>query len=189
MTLWRYGGRRPRIDPNGSWIFPSADVIGKVEIGPNVYVGANAVIRGDYGKIIIKEGTAIEESVTVHARPGGTTLIEEDVTVGHAAMLHNCTLRKGCIVGMNSTVTDYAEVGEDAIVAEGAVVKARSKIPAGKVAAGIPAKVIGDVNPKHTQFWKATKEMYQQLAKDYPRKLKEMSWEDCTQRSRKRKRK
>ena len=189
MTLWRYGGRRPRVDPEGTWVFPSADVIGNVVIGPNVYIGANAVIRGDYGKVVIKEGSAIEESVTIHARPGGTTLIEENVTVGHAAMLHNCTLKKGCVIGMNSTVTDYAVVGEGAIVAEGAVVKARSEIPSGMVAAGIPAEVKGEVNPKHTEFWKATKQMYQQLAKDYPNKLKEMSWEECTKHRRKRKKK
>jgi len=178
MAIYRYGGRKPRIKKEGTWIFPSADVIGKVIIGPNVYIGAHAVIRGDYGKIIIKEGTAIEENVTIHARPNGTTLIEENVTVGHAAMLHNCTLRKGSIIGMNSTVTDYAEVGEGAIVAEGAVVKTKSIIPPKKVAAGVPAEVIGNVKKNHSMFWNATKEMYQQLAKDYPRKLKKIKWED-----------
>jgi phenylacetic acid degradation protein len=168
------GRRKPKIDST-AWIFPSADVIGKVIIGANVYIGAGAVIRGDYGKIIIKDGSAIEENVTIHASPGLTTIIEENVTVGHAAMLHNCTLRKNCVIGMNSTVTDYSEVGEGAIVAENALVKRKTKISPYKIAAGVPATEIGDVKPQQTEIWKAAKELYQDLAKKYPEKLEKIS--------------
>ncbi|MHA1818878.1 MAG: gamma carbonic anhydrase family protein [Promethearchaeota archaeon] len=177
MPIYAYGVRKPKIDES-AWIFPSADIIGKVIIGRNVYIGAGAVIRGDYGTVKIGDGTAIEENVTIHARPGGTTLIEKNVTVGHAAMLHNCILREGCVIGMHSVVTDYAEVGEWAIVAEGSVVKARDKIPPGKVAAGVPAQIKGDVKETHKQFWAATKEVYQDLAQTYPKKLKILNRED-----------
>ena len=170
MTIWQYGKRKPKIDPS-AWIFPSADVIGKVIIGANVYIGAGAVIRGDYGKIVIKDGSAIEENVTIHSSPGGTTMIEENVTVGHAAMLHNCILRKGSVIGMSSVVTDYAEVGEGAIIAEGAVVKKRTKIGAYRIAAGVPAKEIGDVKEIQTKLWSAAKEIYRDLTRDYPKKL------------------
>ena len=173
MTVYAYGARKPKIDPT-AWVFPSADIIGKVILGPKVYVGAGAVIRGDYGKIIIGEGSAIEENVTIHARPNGKTIIEENVTVGHAAMLHNCTLRKGCVVGMNSVVSDMAEIGEGAIVAEGAVVKGGSKIGAKMIAAGVPAKEIGPVKENQTMFWNGVKEIYQGLTVDYPRKLKRL---------------
>jgi phenylacetic acid degradation protein len=173
MAIYAYGKRTPKIDPT-AWVFPSADIIGKVIIGPNVYIGAGAILRGDYGKIKIEEGAAIEENVTIHARPGGTTLIGKNVTVGHAAMLHNCTLKAECVVGMNSVVSDYAEVGEGAIVAEGAVVKGKSIIGPKKIAAGVPAKEIGDVSENQTRFWQATKQIYQDLARDYPKKLKEI---------------
>ncbi len=126
MTIWAYGKHEPKIDPS-AWIFPSADVIGDVTIGKNVYIGPGAVIRGDYGKIIIGDGSAVEENVTIHARMGDKCIIEENVTIGHAAMIHTCILRKGCVIGMQSTVTDWAEVGEDAIIGEGAVVATRNK--------------------------------------------------------------
>ncbi|MHA1342257.1 MAG: gamma carbonic anhydrase family protein [Promethearchaeota archaeon] len=171
IPIYAYGARKPKIDPS-AWIFPSADIIGKVQIGANVYIGAGVVIRGDYGTIKIGDGSAIEENVTIHARPGGNTIIEKNVTVGHAAMLHNCTLREGCIIGMNSVVSDYAEVGEWAIVAEGSVVKSKDKIPPNMIAAGVPAIIKGPVKESHKRFWAATKEIYQDLAKKYPKKLK-----------------
>ena len=126
-------------------------------------------------EIIIQAGASIEENVTIHARPSGTTLIEENATIGHAAMLHNCTLRKYCVVGMNSTVSDYAEIGEGSIVAEGAVVKGKTIIGPNKIVAGIPAQEIGDVSEKQAAFWKGTNEVYQMLAKDYPKKLKPLN--------------
>jgi len=173
MAIYSYGKRIPKIDPS-AWVFPSADVIGKVSLGKKVYVGAGAVIRGDYGKIIIGDGSAIEENVTIHARLGGKTLIEENVTIGHAAMIHNCTIRKNAVIGMNSVVTDEVEIGEDVIIAEGAVVTKGSKIPPNSIVAGVPAKVIGQVPEKKKMYWKVVKELYQQLCSDYKRKLKKI---------------
>jgi len=157
MAIYSYGKRVPKIDPS-AWVFPSADVIGKVSLGKKVYVGAGAVIRGYYGKIIIKDGSAIEE----------------DVTVGHAAMIHNCTIRRDAVIGMNSVVTDDVEIGEGVIVAEGAVVKKGSIIPPNSVVAGVPAKIIGQVGEKNKIYWKVAKDLYQQLCADYKRKLKKI---------------
>ncbi|MHA1697718.1 MAG: gamma carbonic anhydrase family protein [Promethearchaeota archaeon] len=171
MTIYAYGKRVPKIDAT-AYVFPSADIIGKVKIGARVYVGAGAVIRGDYGRITIMDGSAIEENVTIHARVGGVTLIEENVTVGHAAMLHNCTIRKGAVIGMKSVISDHAEIGEGAIVAEGAVVKSKTKVKPYTIVGGIPAKEIGPVSESHTEFWRAAKEVYQQLTEDYPKKLR-----------------
>ena len=173
MAIYSYGKRIPKIDPS-TWVFPSADVIGKVSLGKKVYVGAGAVIRGDYGEIIIKDGSAIEENVTIHARLGGTTLIEEDVTVGHAAMIHNCTIKRDAVIGMNSVVTDDVEIGEGVIVAEGAVVKKGLIIPPNSIVAGVPAKIIGQVPEKNKKYWKVVKELYQQLCSDYKSKLKKI---------------
>lgn len=173
MAVYAYGKRVPKIDET-AWIFPSADIIGKVNIGEGAYIGAGAVIRGDYGRIRIGKGTAIEENVTIHAQPGGTAKIEENVTVGHAAMLHNCTLRKNCVIGMNSVISDYAEVGEWSIIAEGAVVNAKTIIPPETIWAGVPAKQIGVIEEKHKRFWSAVKEIYQNLAKEYPTKLRKI---------------
>lgn len=173
MPIYAYGDRIPSIDPT-AYIFPSADVIGKVTIGANVFVGAGAIIRGDYGEIIIGDGSAIEENVTIHARPNETCTLEENVTVGHAAMLHTCTIHIGAVIGMKSVVSDYSDIGEGAIVAEGAVVKSKTKIEPYTIVAGVPAKEIGQVNENQTAFWTELKKIYQQLARDYPEKLRQI---------------
>jgi carbonic anhydrase/acetyltransferase-like protein (isoleucine patch superfamily) len=180
MTVYAFGDRIPRINPT-AWIHPAADVTGKVIIGANVYVGSGAVLRGDYGGIRVGAGTAIEENVTIHARPDEWTTIEENVTIGHAAMIHNCTIRAGAVIGMNATVSDYVEVGEGAIVAEGAVVKNKTVIAPGMIAAGVPAREIGPVAEQTTAFWQGFKELYQELARRYPTELRVLAPEDYIQ--------
>ena len=101
MSIYEVNGRRPVIG-QGSWIAPTAQIIGDVRIGSNCYIGYGAVIRGDYGTIIIGNGSAVEEMVMIHARPGGLTDIGESVTIGHMAMIHNCKLCSFCVIGMNS---------------------------------------------------------------------------------------
>jgi carbonic anhydrase/acetyltransferase-like protein (isoleucine patch superfamily) len=179
MTVYAFGDRIPQIDPS-TWIHPAADVTGKVIIGPNVYVGSGAVLRGDYGAIRVGAGSAIEENVTVHARPDEWTTIEDNVTIGHAAMIHNCTIRAGAVIGMNATVSDYVEVGEGAIVAEGAVVKSKTVVAPGMIAAGVPAKEIGPVSGQTTAFWQGFKELYRDLARRYPTELRVLAPEDYT---------
>lgn len=177
MAIYAYGKRVPTIDP-AAYVFPSADVIGKVKIGAKVFVGAGAIIRGDYGRIIIGDGSAVEENVTIHARMSGTTRIGKNVTIGHNAMLHNCTVEDGVVIGMNATVSDNAVVGEDAIIAEGAVVKSKTIVPPRTVWGGVPATEIGPASEGSIKFWKMAKEIYQGLCKDYPEKLRRIDGND-----------
>nr|MDO8112695.1 gamma carbonic anhydrase family protein [Candidatus Sigynarchaeota archaeon] len=178
MAIYAYGNRIPKIDPT-AYVFPSADVIGKVTIGAKCFIGAGAILRGDYGEIVVGDGSAIEENVTVHARVGSKCEIGKNVTVGHAAMLHTCTIRDGAVIGMKSTVSDYAEVGENAIVAEGAVVISKTKVEPNSIVAGVPAKDIGKkVSESQAAFWKEAKKIYQQLAIDYPTKLRKLDDKD-----------
>ena len=171
MAIYAYGEFTPKIDPS-AWVFPSADIIGNVEIGKGAYVGAGAVIRGDYGTIIIEDGAAIEEMVCIHASPGGQTLVKKNAIVGHKAMLHKCTIHEDAVIGMGAIVTNDAEIGEGAIIAEGAVVKNRDIIPSHMIAAGVPAKVRGPVPKMVQRVWLQAGKMYRQLAIDYKTKLK-----------------
>ncbi len=163
MSLYESNGKRPEID-SSSWVAPSADIIGNVLIGKNCYIGWGAVIRGDYGTIIIEDGTAIEENVTIHARPGDCTRIGKDVTIGHNVMIHNTTIGDNAVIGMNSTVTDYSKVGEWSIVAEHSLIKRNQTVPPGKIYAGVPAIEKGDVQEKHKVEWNAAKKIYRNLA-------------------------
>jgi len=167
MAIYRFEDRMPQIAAS-AWVFPDAVIIGDVRLGENVYVGAGAILRGDYGTIFIGDGTAIEEGVIVHARPGDKTVFGKRVTVGHGAMIHNATIGDEAVIGMRATVSDYAEVGAGAIIGEGALVRNKQVIPPWKVAVGVPCKVIGDVEERHKQMWSDAKKLYIYLARRYP---------------------
>ncbi len=179
MPIYRFGEFTPRIDP-GAYIAPSAIVIGNVIIGPDCYIGHGAILRGDYGAIEVGSGTAIEEGVIVHARPGDKTTIGTRVTIGHGAMIHNATIREGATIGMRAVISDFADVGEGSLVGEQALVRRGQQIPPRVVAVGVPAKVVGEVEEKHQDmaFW--AKELYKDLAHRYPDELHEISREDAT---------
>lgn len=173
MPVYQFKDRVPVIDES-VWIFPDAVIIGKVTIEKDVYIGAGAVIRGDYGEIFIGEGTSVEENVTIHARPQGKTVIEKHVTLGHGCIIHNATLHDHVVVGMGAIVSDYSDVGEYAIIGEGAVVKSKTKIPPRQIAVGVPAKVKMEVPKQTTVFWVEINKIYMQLAKDYKTELKRL---------------
>ncbi len=166
VSVYEFEGRRPVISSK-AFVFENAVVIGDVTIGDYVWVGPGAVLRGDYGTIKVGDYSAIEDNCVIHARPGEKTEISEHVTVGHLSTIHTATLKPWAIVGMGSTVSDFAEVGEWAVIAEGAVVKARSKIPDNAIAAGIPAAVIGSVNDEYKKLWTEYKANYNSFSDRY----------------------
>lgn len=166
MALYEINERKPQIG-EGTWVAPTAQIIGDVRLGKNCYVGFGAIIRGDYGTIIIGDETAVEEGVIIHARPFGETTIGTRVTVGHMAMLHNCAIRDNAVIGMQAIVTDFSEVGEWAIIAEGALVKRKQVVPAEKIYAGSPAAEKGDVKERHKNEWDLGKQVYVDLTAQY----------------------
>lgn len=166
MPLYEMNGRRPEIG-EGTWIAPSAEIIGDVRIGKNCYIGFGAIIRGDYGTITIGDESAIEEAVVIHARPIQRADIGYRVTVGHMALIHNATIRDWAVIGMHAVVTDYSEVGEWAIIAEHSLVKRKQVIPAGQIYGGSPAAFIGQVEERHRQEWTLGKQVYVDLTNQY----------------------
>jgi carbonic anhydrase/acetyltransferase-like protein (isoleucine patch superfamily) len=172
MPVYEFEGKVPKIGA-GTYVFASADIIGDVELGENVYVGAGARIRGDYGKIVIGDNTAVEDNVVIHARPEDHTSIGNNVTLGHGSIIHNATIKDWAVIGMGAIVSDWAVVGEWSVVGEGAVVKNRSEVPDGKIAVGVPAKVIAYVTDDYKKQWTEFKEIYSDFAKRrYPESLK-----------------
>ncbi len=170
MALYRYGDRVPIIG-RASYVSDSARVIGDVRIGNGCYVGHGAILRGDYGTIIIGDGTAVEENAVCHVRPGGILEIKERVTVGHGALIHGATIEDFAVIGIGAVVGFDAVVGEWSIVAEGAVVPRAGKVEARKIVGGVPCLVIGDVEERHRTFWTRGKQLYVDLASDYDEKL------------------
>jgi len=174
MAVYAFEDKTPRIR-KGTFVFPSADIIGDVVIGRNCYIGPGARIRGDYGTIRIGDNTAVEENVVIHARPSEITIIGDYVTIGHAAIIHNASIHDWAVIGMGAIVSDWAEIGEWGVVAEGAVVKNKQKIMDREIAVGVPAKVIGTISPDYEQQWTNYKHIYGELAsKRLPASLKEI---------------
>lgn len=171
MPLYEINKRRPRVG-EGTWIAPTAQVIGDVRIGRNCYIGFGAIIRGDYGTITIGDETAVEEAVTIHARPFDKADIGRRVTIGHMAMIHNCTIKDLAVIGMGSTISDYSTVGEWAIIGEHALVVNKMNVPDYKIYAGVPAKEIGEVQEKHMQTWEFGKQIYVDLTEQYRHTLR-----------------
>ncbi|MFH0815407.1 MAG: gamma carbonic anhydrase family protein [Methanobacteriota archaeon] len=163
MPIYEFEGKRPKIHET-AYVFESADVIGDVTMGAGCYVGPGARIRGDYGTIVIGEGSAIEDNCVLHARPGEKLVIGNNVTLGHSCVIHNCTIGDGTVVGMGAVVSDYAVVGENATVGEGAVVKNKSVVPPRAIVVGIPAKQVAEVNDEYIAQWKRFKAIYRELA-------------------------
>jgi len=164
--LYRFDGREPKIGKD-TYVSEHALVIGDIEIGDNCYIGHASVLRGDYGRIEIGSGTAVEEGVIIHAPPEEVCHIGKRVTLGHGAIVHASFVGDLALIGMGSILSIWAEIGERAIVAEGCVVKRRQKVPEGVVVSGNPAKISRKVNAKDEKFWEWGKQLYIDLAKKY----------------------
>ncbi len=164
--LYEYNGRRPTVGKD-SYVSDIAHVIGDVVIGDNCYIGHGAILRGDYGSIVIGSGTAVEEGVVVHAPPDKFCRIGERVTIGHGAIIHAAAVGNSVVIGMGAILSIYSEVGADTIIAEGSVVRMRQIIESGVVAGGNPIRVIRTIAPKDIEYWTMGKELYIDLAKKY----------------------
>jgi carbonic anhydrase/acetyltransferase-like protein (isoleucine patch superfamily) len=167
LGIYRFEGRVPSIG-EGTFVFETATVVGDVTLGEGVYVGPGAVVRGDYGKVIVGDRVSIEENVVIHARPGEKTVIGNDVTLGHGCVIHNCTIDDLAVIGMGSVVTDYAHVGKWGVVAEGAVVRTKGIVEPDMVVAGIPARPIKKIDDEFKETWLHFKAIYPDLARRYP---------------------
>ncbi len=171
MGIFEFEGRVPSI-ASTAYVDEDAKVLGDVRIGAQCYVGPGARIRGDYGTIIIGEKTSVQENCVLHARINERCDVGSHVQIGHGALLHNCTIKDYAVIGVGAIISDYATVGVWSIVGEGAVVTSTQTIPDGKVAVGLPAKVVRDVSESDKQLWTKYKEAYADLALRYPKGLK-----------------
>ena len=160
-----FKGMVPVIDPS-AYVHPQATVIGHVTIGPDCYVGPGAVLRGDWGRIVLERGCNVQENCVVHMFPGTTVHLNEGAHVGHGAVVHGATLGKQCMIGMNAVIMDDVQVGEGCIVGALAFLKTKSEWPSRTIIAGHPAKVIGDVSDAMLAHKVEGTALYQQLPED-----------------------
>jgi carbonic anhydrase/acetyltransferase-like protein (isoleucine patch superfamily) len=164
--LYSFRNKEPKFGKE-AYISEHALLIGDVTVGDNCYIGHGAILRGDYGRIVIGAGSAVEEGVVVHAPPDNVCQIGERVTLGHGAIIHSLSIGNLCVIGMGVVVSIGAQVGEKTIIAEGSVVKMRQIIPPEVVAAGSPVKILRKITPDDINFWDNVKRIYVNLAREY----------------------
>jgi len=149
------------------FIAPTATVIGDVSLGADTGIWFGAVIRGDKDRIEIGTGSNIQDNAVVHTSRGFPTVIGKEVSVGHGAILHGCTISDRVLVGMGAIVMNGAKIGEDTIIAAGAVVTEGTMIPPGSVVIGVPGKVVKQASPEQREGIRRNAESYIALARDY----------------------
>ncbi len=165
VTILPYDGNRPTIDQT-VFLADGVRIVGDVTIGGDSSVWYNAVIRGDIHYVRIGRGTNIQDLSVLHVTHETHPLeIGDQVTVGHGATLHGCTLRDRCLVGMGAIVLDGALVDEQAMVAAGAVVPPRMTVPSGSLVAGVPARVIRELTEKELAEFAASADRYVNYAR------------------------
>lgn len=162
-----FEGRVPQIAP-GAWIAPTATILGSVEIGPDASVWFGAVVRGDIEPIRIGARTNVQDHVTIHVTGGRfATSIGDDVTIGHAAIVHGCTIGDGCLVGMGAIVMDGAMVGARTLIAAGSLVTPGTTLPADTLVLGRPAKAVRALNPDEQAMLVGSASRYVELCGRY----------------------
>lgn len=162
MPCYEIDGLRPVVHPT-AYVHPDAVLIGDVIIGAGCYVAPLASLRGDFGRIIMEEGSNIQDCCVMHGFPGKDTVVGVNGHIGHGAVLHGCVIERNALVGMNAVVMDNAVVGESAIVAASAFVKAGMTVPPRTLVAGMPAKVVRDLSEQEMAWKMDGTRCYQQL--------------------------
>jgi|SRR6185312_985284 carbonic anhydrase/acetyltransferase-like protein (isoleucine patch superfamily) len=143
MAIYALGDVEPRIDPE-AYVHPDATIIGHVTLGAGTTVWPQAVLRGDYGEIVVGARTSVQDGAVLHATPLLPTTVGDDVVVGHLAHLECCVVHDGALIGTGSIVLHRAVVERGALVGAGAVVPNGVVVPSGAMALGVPAKIRTD---------------------------------------------
>jgi carbonic anhydrase/acetyltransferase-like protein (isoleucine patch superfamily) len=166
MPLYRLGGIEPAV-PGDAFVAPSATLIGAVELGAESSVWFGAVLRGDFDRIVIGQGSCVQDNAVIHAAQDLPTIVGANVTVGHAAMLEGCVVEDGALISMGAIVLQRARVGAGALVAAGSVVLEGQEIPSGVVAAGVPAVVKKELDGSSRGWVETAATEYRALRRRY----------------------
>ena len=165
--LYSLEGLEPTVD-SSSFIAPTAAVIGEVDIEAEVTVWFGCVLRGDMGKITIREGSNIQDGTVIHEE----TTVGRNCVVGHQALVHRCSVGDGVLIGNGALVFGPCEIGDGAVVAAGAVVVPGTSIAPGEIFKGVPGRAAGQVEERHREQIARTASRYRQSRSRYLKTLK-----------------
>src|ERR1700761_1442779 len=164
MPLFAFEGREPQVSPE-AWIAPTATLIGDVRVEAEASVWYGAVLRADFGPIVVRRGANVQDGSVLHGGPDPVTEVGEGATIGHLCVVHSAVIQAEALVGNGATVLDGAVVGRRALVAAGATVPPGMRGPDGMLAAGVPARVVGELTEGARSWVENNPAVYRALAK------------------------
>ncbi|NML04779.1 gamma carbonic anhydrase family protein [Sphingomonas sp. G-3-2-10] len=171
MPLYEIAGQRPTV-ADTAWVAPSADLIGDVHLAEQASVWFGAVIRADNTPIKVGARSNVQEGAMLHSDPGIPCTVGEDVTVGHHAILHGCTVGDGALIGMGATILNRAVIGEGCIVGAGALVTEGKEFPPRQLIVGSPARAIRTLDDTAQAALKISAAGYVHKAGEFAKGLK-----------------
>ena len=172
--IYKFNGFTPAVHPS-SFVHDLACIIGNVEIGKDVYIAPGAVIRGDWGRIVVEDGCNIQENCVIHMFPGKTVFLKKGAHIGHGAIIHGANIGANSLVGMNAVIMDEVELGPECIVGALSFLPAKMKVPKRKVVVGNPAVIKKDVSDEMMKWKTEGTKLYQQLPKELMHNLERIS--------------
>ena len=143
--------KKPTVHDTVFWA-PGSYLIGDVQVGKETSIWFNAVLRGDEDAITIGNRCSIQDNTTIHLYEGSPVIVEDEVTVGHNVILHGCTVKERCIIGMGSTILDGAVIGEECIIGANTLIPSGKVIPPRSLVVGSPGKVVRELTDKDLEL-------------------------------------
>lgn len=164
MPLFAFEGHEPQVSA-AAWIAPTATLVGDVRVEEEASIWYGAVLRADFGPIIVRRGANVQDGSVLHGGADPVTEVGEGATVGHLCVVHGCVIGAEALIGNGATVLDGAVVGSRTLVAAGATVPPGMVIPGGMLAAGVPARIMGELTAGAKQWVETNPAVYRALAR------------------------
>jgi carbonic anhydrase/acetyltransferase-like protein (isoleucine patch superfamily) len=171
MAIYQLGEHAPETDPS-AYIAETANVIGKVRIEANASIWFDATARGDNEWIVVGKNSNVQEGCVLHTDPGSPLTIGQNVTVGHQAVLHGCTIGDGSLVGIQAVILNDAKIGKNCLIGAGALVTEGKEFPDNSLIIGVPAKVVRTLDEADIARMHANTDHYVQRGAYYKKNLK-----------------
>jgi carbonic anhydrase/acetyltransferase-like protein (isoleucine patch superfamily) len=173
LAIYQLDDYEPSVAPS-AWVADEAQVIGLVELASDVSVWFGAVLRGDNELLRIGRGSNVQDGAVVHSDMGFPVVVGQDVTIGHQATLHGCTVGDGSLIGIQAVVLNGAQIGKNCLVGAGALVTEGKQYPDGSLIVGAPAKVIRLLTPEQIEGLKRNAAHYVANARRYQKGLQKL---------------
>ena len=171
MPLFSFEGREPVVSP-GAWIAPTATLVGDVRVEEEASIWYGAVIRADFGPIIIRRGANIQDGSVLHVDPGFPMTLGRMVSIGHKVMLHGCTIGDGSLIGINSVVMNGARIGKGSLIGANTLITEGKEIPDGVLVLGAPGKIVRSLTQEDKDYLLGIARGYVERSKVYRQNLR-----------------